>query len=131
MATVSAFHYQDPQAVFDDIQHQFTLNSDTLIGLTKAFLDEFKLGLGSYNQPMAMMCVGIRCLDFFNTPIVLRLSPESRMGQKLGEFCFSGLLNLFLICLSGLFWHSILVVQTCKASTRHIYTQIYSDRFRP
>lgn len=55
MASISSFYYQSPQAVFDIIDSQFTLHREPLVELTKAFLDEFKLGLSTYNQAMAMM----------------------------------------------------------------------------
>jgi len=57
MPSISAVQYENSQAVFDLLEHQFTLNQDTLVGLTETFLKEFKVGLGNYGQPMAMMCV--------------------------------------------------------------------------
>ncbi|ESK93616.1 putative glucokinase [Moniliophthora roreri MCA 2997] len=54
MAT-SAHFYKDPQDVFDKIDYQVALEPSTLTGLVKAFLDEFRVGLGSYNHPMAMI----------------------------------------------------------------------------
>jgi len=55
MATLSIFQYEHPQAVFDLLERQISLKEDSLVSLTHAFLDEFKLGLSSYNHPMAMM----------------------------------------------------------------------------
>lgn len=55
MASISSFYYQSPQEVFDVIDSQFTLHPDSLIELTKAFLDEVKIGLTNYNCAMAMM----------------------------------------------------------------------------
>jgi len=55
MASISSFHYQNAQTVFDVIEDQFTLQPDPLVELTKAFINEFKIGLTNYNQPMAMI----------------------------------------------------------------------------
>ncbi|KAJ7667643.1 hypothetical protein DFH06DRAFT_1280572 [Mycena polygramma] len=43
------------QAIFDGIHRQFDLSPETMVELTGAFLDEFKVGLGGYNHPMAMI----------------------------------------------------------------------------
>lgn len=59
MASISSFYYKNPQEVFDIIEDQFTLQPDSLVELTKAFLDEVKIGLTNYNQAMAMMCAFI------------------------------------------------------------------------
>ena len=59
MASISSFYYKNPQEVFDFIDNQFTLQPDSLVELTKAFLDEVKIGLANYNQAMAMMCAFI------------------------------------------------------------------------
>jgi hexokinase len=64
MPSISA-HFakgSDVQFIFDDIHRQFQLGPETLVELTEAFLDEFKVGLGDYNHPMAMMFV--RCKSF-------------------------------------------------------------------
>ncbi|KAJ7499288.1 hypothetical protein FB451DRAFT_1428708 [Mycena latifolia] len=57
MPSISAHFAKGPDAqrIFDDIHRQFQLSPETLIELTGAFLDEFKVGLGSYNHPMAMI----------------------------------------------------------------------------
>ncbi|KAJ7638476.1 hypothetical protein FB45DRAFT_741354 [Roridomyces roridus] len=57
MASISSHYAKGPDAqrVFDDIDRQFTLGPDTLVELTGAFLDEFKVGLDNYNHPMAMI----------------------------------------------------------------------------
>ncbi len=55
MANISAHQYDSPKAVFDLIDHQFSLDETTLVDLTKAFLAEFKVGLDNYGKPMAMM----------------------------------------------------------------------------
>lgn len=55
MASISALTYKDSQSIFDDIDRDFRLQRETLMDLTKTFLNEFKAGLESYNQPMAMM----------------------------------------------------------------------------
>lgn len=58
-------HGPDVQHIFDDIHRQFQLSPEAMVGLTGAFLNEFKVGLGEYNHPMAMMCVGYATLDQF------------------------------------------------------------------
>ncbi|KAJ6538972.1 hypothetical protein B0H19DRAFT_960128 [Mycena capillaripes] len=45
----------DVQYIFDDIHRQFQLSPETMVELTGAFLNEFKVGLGEYNHPMAMI----------------------------------------------------------------------------
>ncbi|KAF8803727.1 hexokinase [Phlegmacium glaucopus] len=55
MASISSFHYQSAQEVFDLIESQFTLQHEPLVELTKTFLNEFKIGLTSYNHAMAMI----------------------------------------------------------------------------
>lgn len=57
MAPISALTYDDAQRIFDEIDRHFQLNQETLVGLSKAFLHEFSVGLGDYNHPMAMMYV--------------------------------------------------------------------------
>lgn len=57
MASTSSFFYKDPQDVLDDIDYQFQLSPATLISLSRAFLNEFAVGLGNYNHAMAMMFV--------------------------------------------------------------------------
>ena len=59
MASISSFYYKNAQEVFDILEDQFTLQPDFLVELTKAFLDEVKIGLTNYNQAMAMMCAFI------------------------------------------------------------------------
>lgn len=72
MASISSFCYKNAQEVFDIIEDQFTLQPDSLVELTKAFLDEVKIGLANYNQAMAMMCAFIfrdnAILDLFFSP---------------------------------------------------------------
>ncbi|KAF8639769.1 hypothetical protein AX17_001029 [Amanita inopinata Kibby_2008] len=54
--TVSPTSFSDDeQRILSDIDRQFHLSTDTLVDLTKAFLDEFNDGLASYNHPMAMI----------------------------------------------------------------------------
>ncbi|KAJ3506221.1 hypothetical protein NLJ89_g6991 [Agrocybe chaxingu] len=55
MPSLSTFQYESAQAVFDLLERQFSLTDDFLIELTKAFLEEFKVGLSSYNHAMAMI----------------------------------------------------------------------------
>jgi len=57
MASLPFLQYENPQAVFDLLDRQFSLDENVLVQLTKAFLEEFKTGLGSYNHAMAMMWV--------------------------------------------------------------------------
>jgi hexokinase len=57
MASLPFLQYESPQAVFDLLSRQFSLDENVLVELTKTFLEEFKIGLGSYNHPMAMMWV--------------------------------------------------------------------------
>lgn len=57
MASLPSFQYESPQAVFDLLSRQFSLDENVLVELTRTFLEEFKTGLGNYNQPMAMMWV--------------------------------------------------------------------------
>lgn len=54
-ASTPSHFYKDAQHILDGIDSQFQLKPETLQSLTKAFLDEFAVGLSSYNQPMAMM----------------------------------------------------------------------------
>ena len=54
MATLSNFQHEQPQAVFDLLERNLSLE-DGLVSLTKAFLEEFQTGLENYNQPMGMM----------------------------------------------------------------------------
>lgn len=70
MAFSSALFTNDDQRVLDDIDRQFRPSVDTLINLTKEFLVEFKLGLESYGQPMAMMHVSI----IASCPVLLTIS---------------------------------------------------------
>ncbi|KAH8105509.1 hexokinase [Cristinia sonorae] len=58
MAPISALlasseHSQ--RAILDAIEQQFQLTDDALVTITKQFLEDFRLGLGEYNHPMAMI----------------------------------------------------------------------------
>ncbi|KAF8227978.1 hypothetical protein L208DRAFT_271104 [Tricholoma matsutake] len=55
MPPLHALNDDDPQRVFDDIHRQFQLSPQLLIELATAFVDEIRLGLGSYNHAMAMV----------------------------------------------------------------------------
>ncbi|KAF7353104.1 Phosphotransferase [Mycena venus] len=57
MASISAHFVKptDAQFILDGIHHQFQLGPETMIELTRQFLEEFKVGLGNYNHPMAMI----------------------------------------------------------------------------
>lgn len=57
MAPISALTYDNTQRIFDEIDRHFQLSQETLVELSKAFLQEFSVGLGDYNHPMAMMYV--------------------------------------------------------------------------
>lgn len=57
MPPLHALNDDDPQRVFDDIHRQFQLSPQLLIELATAFVDEIRLGLGSYNHAMAMVYV--------------------------------------------------------------------------
>lgn len=49
--------YDASRRIFDDIQTQFTLSHEALVGITELFLRDFHLGLSKYKQAMAMMYV--------------------------------------------------------------------------
>lgn len=55
MSATSSFFHKDPQNVLNDIDYQFQLEPPTLTRLSKAFLDEFALGLANYGKAMAMI----------------------------------------------------------------------------
>ncbi|KDR83514.1 hypothetical protein GALMADRAFT_235701 [Galerina marginata CBS 339.88] len=55
MASLPTYQYEGPQALFDLIHRQFSLEEEVLVELTKTFLAEFKIGLENYAQPMAMI----------------------------------------------------------------------------
>ncbi|KAI0356672.1 hypothetical protein OH77DRAFT_1423624 [Trametes cingulata] len=58
MAPTSALFRVSPETtrrVLDDIEEQFRLTKDDLIRITTQFLEDFALGLGEYNHPMAMI----------------------------------------------------------------------------
>lgn len=57
MPPTSALRNDPADALVADIEQQFQLGPDALVGLTRAFLDEVALGLSEYGHPMAMMCV--------------------------------------------------------------------------
>jgi hypothetical protein len=74
------------QGVVDQIERQFTLSPETLVDLTKAFLNEFELGLGSYGQAMAMMYAPfLLYLAISDRTLVQRSSLASPMAQKPGK----------------------------------------------
>ena len=59
MAPTAALYGASPdvaRSILDDIEAQFRLTKDDLIRITTQFLEDFALGLGEYNHPMAMMC---------------------------------------------------------------------------
>ncbi|KAI0363728.1 hypothetical protein BV20DRAFT_1006931 [Pilatotrama ljubarskyi] len=58
MAPTSALYRASPETtrrILDDIEEQFRLTKDDLIRITTQFLEDFALGLGEYNHPMAMI----------------------------------------------------------------------------
>lgn len=91
MASISSFYYQNAQTVFDVIEDQFTLQPDPLVELTKAFINEFKIGLANYNQPMAMMYAAIfftkHNTDLIPVPHLLQVFPMvQRQGTVTNPF---------------------------------------------
>lgn len=65
MASTSSYSFihKSPQNVLDDIDFQLTLEPELLTELTKAFLAEFEVGLGKYNEAMAMVYVSTYQMD--------------------------------------------------------------------
>lgn len=55
MPPLSALVSNSVDETLQDIERQFHLDSNALVALTKAFLDEVTEGLGVYGHPMAMM----------------------------------------------------------------------------
>jgi hexokinase len=55
MATLSNFQQEVPQTVFDTLDRHLNPKDDGLVSLTQALLDEFKIGLKNYGQPLGMM----------------------------------------------------------------------------
>ncbi|KAH9894156.1 hexokinase [Cubamyces lactineus] len=58
MAPTAALYGASPDVarrILDDIEAQFRLTKDDLIRITTQFLEDFTLGLGEYNHPMAMI----------------------------------------------------------------------------
>ncbi|KAI0662933.1 hexokinase [Cubamyces menziesii] len=58
MAPTAALYGASPDVarrILDDIEAQFRLTKDDLIRITTQFLEDFALGLGEYNHPMAMI----------------------------------------------------------------------------
>lgn len=66
MAPTSAVFSREHQKVIDDINDQFQLPNESLISITKAFLDEYSKGLSAYGHPMAMMCVTVAYWRCYN-----------------------------------------------------------------
>jgi len=121
MAPISTPQYTNTQDVVDQIQRQFTLSPETLVDLTKAFLNEFELGLGSYGQAMAMMYA--RFLLYFtiaDRALVRRSSLASPMAQKPGKSA-DPVITLAIIerPFLALSWHSILEVPTCALAVEY------------
>lgn len=54
-AAVNGASTDAARKIFDDIEAQFQLGQDALIKITEQFLEDFRLGLSEYNQPMAMI----------------------------------------------------------------------------
>ncbi|EPT03115.1 hypothetical protein FOMPIDRAFT_1022483 [Fomitopsis schrenkii] len=55
IGALSGVSIEEERRVLDDIEHQFHLDEDVLIRITKQFLDDMHLGLGEYNHPLAMI----------------------------------------------------------------------------
>jgi hypothetical protein len=83
MTPISIPQYTSTQGVVDQIEHQFTLSPETLVDLTKAFLNEFELGLGSCGQAMAMMYAPF--LLYFAIADRALVRHSSPMAQKPGK----------------------------------------------
>lgn len=63
MSNTTAAYAPSPDAarrILNEIEDQFRLTKEDLVRITSQFLEDFSLGLGEYNHPMAMMyvCVG-------------------------------------------------------------------------
>ncbi|CCM04017.1 uncharacterized protein FIBRA_06174 [Fibroporia radiculosa] len=54
-AALNGATHDAERKILDDIEHQFQLGQDALIKITEQFLEDFRLGLGDYNHPMAMI----------------------------------------------------------------------------
>lgn len=124
MAPISTPQYSNTQGVVDQIERQFTLSPETLIDLTKAFLNEFELGLGSYGQPMAMMyATFLLYFAIADRALVRRSSLASPMAQKPGK-CGDPVIILTIIKrpFLALSWHLILEVPTCALAVEYVST---------
>lgn len=55
MARNSALSNDSSEVALANIERQFTLTEESLLEITKAFLEEVATGLKEYNHPMAMM----------------------------------------------------------------------------
>ncbi|KAJ2916479.1 hypothetical protein MD484_g3907, partial [Candolleomyces efflorescens] len=55
MPAISAHQSDDAQSVLDTIGRQLTITDEQLVEITKAFVDEFQLGLNNYGKDMAMI----------------------------------------------------------------------------
>lgn len=57
-ASTSASALDIPDATrahLDGLARQFDVSDERLVNITHQFVDDFALGLGEYNEPMAMM----------------------------------------------------------------------------
>jgi hypothetical protein len=52
---LNALSSKDSASIFQELDQSFRLKPDTLVELSKAFLNEISQGLSQYNFPMAMM----------------------------------------------------------------------------
>jgi hexokinase len=55
MPPTGALYSDSAEGMLEDIEKQFHLDTDALISLTRAYLDELAQGLGSYGNSLAMM----------------------------------------------------------------------------
>lgn len=81
MPPTSALVSNSVDNILQDIERQFHLDSNGLIVLTKAFLDEVAEGLGTYGHPMAMMYALLFHNHSFDRPLdcaLLLLKPDLR-----------------------------------------------------
>jgi hexokinase len=55
MPPTGALYSDSADTILEDIENQFRLDTDTLVGLTRAYLDELAEGLATYGKPLAIM----------------------------------------------------------------------------
>lgn len=72
LSAISGSSKDSEAAIFDAIEGQFRLDDPTLHAIVNQFIEDFRLGLGQYGHPMAMMCVAApicgSCTHFVSAP---------------------------------------------------------------